>query len=311
MAKSRPTISVIIPTYNRAGIVSCAIESALAQDYRPIEIIVADDGSTDDSVNAAAQYDVTVIASDHLGPPGIRNVAVAASKGDYIAFLDSDDVWTEGSLTRRMAVFERGSDIGLVFADAGVIDPETDELAGAYFDGREELSRLDTEPLGDDGLMIISDPIPELLVRSFVMTSTVVMPRKVWDEVGGFDESLQFAEDLDLWLRIAECYRLAFSTTIATLYHRREDSNSRKQRFVTLESVKVWSKLHGRYRNAYPRLRGLFVESLGGWAYKAGLIAAQEQNPVLAREYFATAIRCLPTYRRAWSGYVKTLVSRR
>jgi len=318
------TVSVIIPSYNRAGILPCAIESALAQDYRPLEIIVADDGSTDDSVSAAARYDVTVIASEHLGPPGIRNVAVAASTGDYLAFLDADDVWTEGSLSRRMKLFSRSElsqsgsgvdcplfeEIGLVFGDAGVLDAETGQITGTYFEGRAELARIDTEPLGEDAYLIVSDPIPQMLARSFVMTSTVIVTREAWNEAGGFDESLQFAEDLDLWLRIAERRRLAFTKSVAALYCRREDSNSRKRRFVTFESVKVWKKHRARYGDTYPHLHDLFAANLGGWAYEAGLIAAGERNPALARDYFATAIRCLPTYRRAWAGYVKALFTR-
>lgn len=302
------TVGVIIPTYNRAGIVTHAIESALAQDYRPIEIIVADDGSTDDTISAVSGYDVTVVASDHLGPPGIRNIAASATSAEYLAFLDADDTWTEGSLSRRMKLFQHSSDIGLVFADAGVIDAQTGELTGHYFDGRTEFSEIETEQLGDEGHLIVSDPIPYLLARSFVMTSTVIVSREVWEEAGGFDESLQFAEDLDLWLRIAERRRLAFTKGVAALYQRREDSNSRKRRFVTFESVKVWTKHRARYAAAYPRLHGLFAANLGGWAYEAGLIAAGEHDRSHARGYFSTAIRCLPTYRRAWVGYVKALL---
>lgn len=304
------TVCVIIPSYNRAGILPHAIESALAQDYRPLEVIVADDGSTDDTVSVASRYDVTVIASEHVGPPGIRNVAAAATSADYIAFLDSDDIWTEGSLSRRMKLFERNSGIGLVFADAGVLDMSTGKLLGSYFDGRAEFSKIETEPLDDDALMIVSDPIPVLLTRSFVMTSTAIVSREAWDDVGGFDESLQFAEDLDLWLRIAERRKLAFSKRIAAVYYRREDSNSCKRQFVAFESVKAWTKHRARYECLYPQLKSLFATNLGAWAYEAGLIATEERNPILARECFATAIRCLPTYKRAWLGYVKTLFGR-
>jgi|GEM_PF-2855005 len=304
------TVGVIIPSYNRAGILTDAIESALSQDYRPLEVVVADDGSADDTVSVASRYDITVIASDHLGPPGIRNVASLFTSADYLAFLDADDVWTDGSLSRRMELFQRDPEIGLVFADAGVLDSATGEPAGRYFDGREELSLIETAPLGDDSFLIVSDPIPALLARSFVMTSTVIVRRDVWDEVRGFDESLQFAEDLDLWLRIAERSRLAFTKDVAALYHRREDSNSRKRRFVTLESVKVWTKHRARYESAYPKLHGFFAANLGAWAYEAGLIAAGERDRRLAREYFATAIHCLPTYRRAWAGYARALLGR-
>lgn len=298
----RPKVSVIIACYNRAHIVPRAIRSAFAQDYRPLEVIVADDGSSDDSVEVAALHGAKVIAHEHIGPPGIRNVGVAASSGQYIAFLDADDVWTEGSLSERVSLFDR-ADVGLVFADAGVERGRGE----TYLAGREELAEMEMEALGEGERLILSDPVPFLLKRSFVLTSTAVITREAWDEVGGFDPELLFAEDFDLWLRIGERCRFAYTRSIAALYEQREDSMTRKRRFVAYGLVKVWAKQHARFWGRYPKLRPLLSSRLGSCAYEAGLIAAQEGDRALARRYFGTAIRCQPRFKSAWVGYAKSL----
>lgn len=297
----RPKVSVIIACYNRAHIVPRAIQSALSQNYEPLEVIVADDGSSDDSVAVARNCGATVIPHEHVGPPGIRNVGVAASSGDYIAFLDADDVWTEGSLSRRMGLFNK-VDAGLVFADAGI-----QSGGGTYFGGRAELLEMETEVIGDGDHVIVSDPVPFLLKRSFVLTSTAIVSRRAWNDAGGFDSELLFAEDFDLWLRIGDRHKFAYTSSTAALYEQHEDSMSRKRRFVAEGLVKAWTKHHRRYWDKYPKLRELLSSSLGSCAYEAGVVVAGENDRKLAREYFGTAIRCLPTFKSAWAGYARTL----
>lgn len=302
----RPLVSVIIACYNRAHIVPRAIQSALAQDYSPIEVIVADDGSSDDSVVVAGQHGAKVIAHEHIGPPGIRNVGVDASSGEYIAFLDADDVWTEGSLSRRMEVFEK-ADAGMVFADAGVAVGGC-ETGETYLAGRTEIDEMDTAELGNGDYLIECDPIPYLLRRSFVLTSTAIVNRKAWNRAGGFDPELLFAEDFDLWLRIADHHQLAYSTTVSALYEQHDDSMTRKRRFVAYGLVKVWTKQFEQYRGRYPKLGPLIAGTLGSHAYDAGLIAAEEGDKPLARRYFGTALRCDPGFKSAWVAYAKTLI---
>lgn len=304
----RPSVSVVIPCYNRADIVGNAIESALAQDYSPLEVVVADDGSSDDSLSVASRYGVNVVAHEHVGPPGIRNVGVAASSGEYIAFLDADDVWTEGSLPPRMEILADNEAVGLVFADARVVDTRTGALVGGYFEDRIELAEMEAEALGGDAHLAWSDPVPFLLRRSFVLTSTAIVSRRALDAVGEFDEELQFAEDLDMWLRIAERFPFAYTTMVAAHYCRHEDSMSLKRRFVAFGLVKLWTKLRARYAGRYPKQRRLLDSNLASCSYQAGLIAASERDRRLARKHFATAIGCMPTYKSAWMGYLRTIL---
>ena len=111
----RPLVSVIIPTFNREGFLPQALESAFAQDYRPIEIVVVDDGSTDGTVDLLRAWpDVLCIRRPHRGVSAAYNTGIASSRGSILAFLDSDDLWPANRLTVAIAHFEAHPEIGYV-----------------------------------------------------------------------------------------------------------------------------------------------------------------------------------------------------
>jgi len=113
-------VSVIIPTYNRAHILRDAIESALGQEGAELEVVVADDGSTDGTADLVAGYSdrVVYLWQEHRGAAAARNLAIEASRGDYVAFLDSDDVWLPGKLAAEMEGFERFPEADAIASDA-------------------------------------------------------------------------------------------------------------------------------------------------------------------------------------------------
>ena len=124
---SRSTVSVVIPAHNGAQFVGEALDSVFAQTYRPIEVIVVDDGSEDDTVAVVEAYGprVQLIRQAHSGPGGARNTGVAAAMGTYLAFLDADDLWPPGKLAAQTAVFEEHPDIDLVFGLVVQFEGET------------------------------------------------------------------------------------------------------------------------------------------------------------------------------------------
>jgi glycosyltransferase involved in cell wall biosynthesis len=113
----RPSVSVIIPIYNSAKYLREAIASVLAQTYSPLEVLVVDDGSSDDGPELASSYgpQVRVIAIPHRGHPAARNAGVAASAGDFLAFLDADDLWTANKLELQLEAFAANPSLDLVF----------------------------------------------------------------------------------------------------------------------------------------------------------------------------------------------------
>lgn len=180
-------ISVIIPTYNRADMVCEAVDSVLAQDYSPFELIVVDDGSTDDTPKRLAAYGdkIRVLAQDNRGVSAARNAGIRMAQGRYLAFLDSDDLWEKQKLSCQMDFFKANPDILIC---------QSEEIwirKGKRVNPMNKHKKL-------SGMLF--EPYLHLCL---VSPSAVMIKRELLDEVGLFDESLPACEDYDLWLRIS------------------------------------------------------------------------------------------------------------
>jgi glycosyltransferase involved in cell wall biosynthesis len=191
------TVSIIIPTYNYGRFLRDAIDSALAQTYPPIEIIVVDDGSTDDTPQVLAEYGecIRVIRQNNRGVAAARNRGIAAANGDYLVFLDSDDILKPHSLELEIARFIADPALGLVHCATESVDGDG-KLLSISQTGMEgwvatELLRLDRQVIAAPG-------------------SGIMVPRRVAEEVGGYDETLQPSEDWDFCYRIAVRYRVGY-----------------------------------------------------------------------------------------------------
>ena len=186
-----PAVSVVIPTYNYGRFVTEAVESVLAQTLPAAEVVVIDDGSTDDTRDRLAPYGgrIRYVYQANNGLPAARNAGIRAARGDLIALLDSDDLWHPRKLEAQVAVLARSPEVGLVAAD-----PAPDVSAG-------------WPTVGDPaGLPVRPVTLRDMLVRSRFGPSSVLVRRACFDEVGLFDTGLRSAEDRDMWLRIAACF---------------------------------------------------------------------------------------------------------
>ena len=188
-ATGSPRVSVVIPTYNAATMVEQAIQSVLAQTYRDLEIIVIDDGSTDDTENVVRPFGerVRYFRQENQGVSAARNFGIKQARGEFIAFLDSDDLWAPEKLAEELPCLEGDPQLGLVYCDWAVIS------------GQEVLhaSYLETLPASSGYVF------DELVQSGFILTSGVVVRRTCLNDVGDFDKSLSIAQDYDLWLRIS------------------------------------------------------------------------------------------------------------
>jgi glycosyltransferase involved in cell wall biosynthesis len=186
-----PTVSVVIPVFNRRAAVRCAIKSVLAQTFQDFEIVVVDDGSTDGTPVSVAEFaDRRIRLLRHernRGGSAARNTGIRASSAPYVAFLDSDDEWLPTKLQRQLEVFARSNkeQLGLVYTGAEWIYP----------DGRAWL-RIPRRELDLTRALLTENVIGE--------TSVGMVRRRALDAIGGFDESLPSCQDMDLWLRISE-----------------------------------------------------------------------------------------------------------
>jgi glycosyltransferase involved in cell wall biosynthesis len=208
-------VSVIIPTYNRARYLARALRSIDAQDYRPIEAIVVDDGSTDNTADlipeqkaslAGRGIDLTYLKQENAGPARARNAGLSAATGTYIGCLDSDDMWKPSFLSTMIRLLERHPTAGLAFGGYLCID-EDDRLIG------QRPSGLPPEP--HEGLL----PTPFLGVLDYVPFGTpcVMIRRSVIDDVGPFDTAFHVGEDWDMWYRIAKRHDYAYTLEGLTL----------------------------------------------------------------------------------------------
>lgn len=191
-----PLVSVIIPTYNRAGIITRTIDNVLEQTYRDFELIIVDDGSSDDTQGVLRQYGdrIRVISQANSGPAVARNRGVEAAHGEIIAFQDSDDAWLPMKLARQVALLEKADPnvpCCICNADFGIVCGKPLTSFGSSLLYPEHPEGLWTN-VGD-----------VLATRFLLFNQCVAIRRTSFESVGGFNAALKYLEDYDLPLRLA------------------------------------------------------------------------------------------------------------
>ena len=188
----RPIISVIIPVYNGEKTIIETIESVLKQTFTDWELIIINDGSTDqtlDIVNRIQDSRIQVVSYPNAGLSASRNRGIAKARGEYISFIDADDLWTADKLEFQLKALEENPQAVLAYSWTDCID-ESGQLRGP-----------------GSHSTVSGDVYATLLLNNFLENgSNPLIRTKVFTEVGGFDESLNSAEDWDMWLRLAARY---------------------------------------------------------------------------------------------------------
>jgi len=250
---ANPLVSVIIPTYNRADVVGNAIDSVLQQTYKKIEIRVVDDGSTDNTQDKLAQYRnvIKVVRQDNAGPAAARNRGVEISRGEILAFLDSDDLWLPTKIERQVDVMQKvDKSVPCCLCNATIRAPNGEErtsfdlacLKASYKEG------------------IWKNVAQVLSTRCVFFTQALAVRREAFLRVGGFDESLPVMEDHDLALRLSLAGPWVYIKEPLVIYHAdRPDGlayQARKEK-IQLEKTMVYlySKILSDNTIAYPKNR--------------------------------------------------------
>jgi glycosyltransferase involved in cell wall biosynthesis len=221
-----PAVSVIIPNFNYGRYIEAAVESALAQTRPPKEIIVVDDGSTDDSLSRLSRFgdQITVLRQNRMGVGAARNHGASVSSGNIIAFLDSDDIWTPDKLESQLRCFESDSTIGLVTCQI------------RKFSEGQEASKISSHALRSD------DANEFLLMNREVVVngSALLVRRQLFDELGGFDENpdLHPSEDWEFFYRAMKASRIA-AVDAELVKYRIHDSNGSKDVFAGERSMRL------------------------------------------------------------------------
>lgn len=232
-------VSVVVPTYNRAEMIGDALESIYHQDYRPIEVVVVDDGSTDDTEKTVAawkdrhcqdSFDLRYLRQKNQGGNPARNYGISVAKGDFVAFLDSDDEWLSEKLSEQISVFKANPNTGAVYCGVRHINAATGEI---------------TEPAGRQ--YPSGKIFDQIIIRDVTSpTSAYMIRREVFERVGDFDVTLQARQDWDMWIRIASKYRI--DCVPKALVNYREHPGERTASDPTKE-MKAYSRIMEKYQD--------------------------------------------------------------
>jgi glycosyltransferase involved in cell wall biosynthesis len=234
MSSNPPAVSVVIPAHNAGAYLPDCLASVHSQSCDAgVEIIVVDDGSVDASVAIARSTPgVTCLSQPRRGPSAARNAGIAAARGEYIAFLDADDLWPPGKLDIQLRMLRQQPATALVFGDCRQFD-----ASGAWPRTEFEAGRQGAAAWGPSGL--VPDAYPRLLAENFITTGSVIVRHAALAEVGGFSDDLHLVEDLDLWLRIARRRPIAWCGEVCLLRRRHDANTSRDPEAMSLAFLEV------------------------------------------------------------------------
>lgn len=213
MNKQSTNLSVVIPTFNRAGLISRAIKSVLSQTFQPDEIIIIDDGSTDETREVITRNFpmIKYFRQRNKGISSARNAGIRMANGDWIAFLDSDDEWLPKKMSQQMNALSENPEMKICY---------TNEIWVRH--GRRVNQKRKHAKLGGH---IYQNCLPLCIISP----SSVAIHKSIFDEVGLFDEALPVCEDYDLWLRICSKFPVMYlQESLIVKYGGHEDQLSRK-----------------------------------------------------------------------------------
>lgn len=228
-----PLVSIIVPAYDCAHFLPDALDSILAQQYPNMEVIVVDDGSSDGSAEIAEAYGspVKVVRQKNQGPAAARNRGVRESRGEYLAFLDGDDAWLPGKLLAQMEHFASHREVGIVY---GRFKRWRMNEEGKYPPMETFISPDNNGGIDDRESGWIYH---QLLLDGIIHIITAVIPRSLFETLGGFDESLRVGEDYDFWLRASRLVQAHKLSRYVALYRISQSSTTRITRIINNEQV--------------------------------------------------------------------------
>jgi glycosyltransferase involved in cell wall biosynthesis len=273
-----PLISICMPAYNAERHLPAALESVRAQRFTNWELIVTEDGSRDSTEEIVKNFARTVTQPvrydrhpTNLGLPATRNTGISAAQAEWVALLDADDVWTTGHLEAAAALIP-GTTAELIHSGSVLFDSDT---------GRE------IEVRAPSAQMVAEFPRSLFYGEYMIQPSSVVLRRRLWEDVGGFDPTFRYVEDREMWIRCARTgARVVYTGLNTCLYRKHPSAMSRHGVAMALASARVfeknidWEAVPSRHRH---------TQAADAWIV-AGRMALR-QDPGSARGFFGRALR--------------------
>jgi hypothetical protein len=288
-----PFVTVVVTTYNQERFIAAAIQSVLAQTYRDYELVVVDDGSTDDTPHRVAAFgdDIVFIRQNNQGVAASRNTGIRHARGTLLAFLDGDDLWQREKLAHHVTAASRHPRSGLIVVDGVKFTGPTilheslcPPFVAALFEGRESVTLRCYEHLLRGNLI--------------ATTSQVLIPRAVLDDVGLSDPRLPISSDWDLYIRIAASYDITFLAKNLVGWRYLESSASGPEQLRPLrwglDQIAILKKhLRCAPREFRPLIRGLLADALTETAHQT-YYYGRESDAAWARRHLLALLRRHP-----------------
>ena len=298
MNNPKVEISVVIPTYNGEKYIEQTVQSALSITSHPLDILVVDDGSTDNTAELMKPYldRVRYIQKENGGPASARNLGVKEAYGEFIAFLDGDDLWQPEKFEKQMPLFD-DPEVALVYAEGPAIDENNNPLEH------------------DSGLpkpKIKGQVFEQLFANNVIPTSTVIARRQAILDAGLFDEdrSLISVEDYDLWLRIAAASKFDYVSDPLTLYRVHSESISKNHARSYFGEKKVLEKNKELFANRFPQIATSWNQRLATLFQELAQEYYTGNNLSEARKYFRESLKYNFWQPKLWIYILTTLMGR-
>lgn len=279
-----PKVSVIIHTYNNEKFIAETISTVQSQTYDDYEIIVVDDGSTDNTRTELLPYmdKIKYHYKENGGIASAKNTGIKLSNAEFVAFLDHDDLWSPEKLELQIDYFEKNPRVGLVYSK--------------YASFRNDKIIRAKPKIGYSGWIF-----PNLISKSIIQTSTVMVKMECLNTIGTFDESLVLADEYDLFLRIAKKYECGFIDIKLTKYRIHENNASKNKHLFDMENLKVYKKLYANCSNLNRKEEKLLEKRMAIYNLNVARNLNSEGKVEESMKYRREALNCLPFYKRIFT----------
>lgn len=294
MNAAQPLVSVVVATYNMGHYLPQAVQSILAQSYPSVEVIIVDDGSTDDTQavtqELARDARVRVHHQSNAGQASAKNKGIELSRGEFLAFLDADDAWMPDKLAKQMPLFQGRPAVGVVYSEYACMDGVG-------------------QPLPKPPTQLRRGRVSgELLIENFVSFPTAVVRRECLQKLGSFDLNYGMGIDYDLWLRISAHYEFDFVSDATVRYRIWAGQMSKNYRKRYESAIRIMQRFLDENPHAVPSrvVRTAWAHTYLG---RGDSILWHEKDMRAARADYLRALQYRPDYWPAWRAMLRSMIS--
>ncbi|SRR5690554_6500503 len=290
-----PLVSIVIPTFNRADFIKEALDSVFAQTYPNFEVLVVDDGSTDDTRKVLDAYSqdprLRYFYQENQGQSVARNYGISEAQGEFICFLDSDNRWLPNKLDISVRALTENPGVSVVYGDIITINEKGEQIS--TYNMRRHSGHI----------------VAHLFGRNFVSMNTTMSRRECFSEMGAFDPEQRGAEDYELWLRFSVRYRFLYIPEFLAEYRVMENQLSSDKSLRFRSNQEIMESFVRRFPQALT-----LAEQKEGWCRyhlsKGGYHASVGDLSKAAREYWR-ALRYRPMNKAPWRAVAKLALVQR